>query len=184
MSNAFLRTSAGNLPPAVPTSFVTDVNSPAIPDSNVLNVVGGDTTANNANGIRTDGSSGGDDLTVQLTNRTSTSVTTSDGGGQSQTTTLFTPTVSTGITFTLIVTGYDATNNEVAGGELLGIARRSGAGVTVVVGTNDTFDEADAGLAATDWDIITDGTDIQASFTGVAGRSIAWSAVFIYNQAP
>lgn len=175
---------SGPVPPDVPTTFVTDVDSPAIPAANTLNLLGADTTANDADGIRTQGSSGGDDLTVQLTNRTSVAVTTSDGAGQTQTSTLFTPTSATGITFTLVVTGYDASNNEVAGGELIGIARRSGGGVTVVVGTNDTFDESDAGLAATDWDVVTDGTLIQATFTGVAGRSIAWSAVFIYNQAP
>lgn len=185
MSQAgIINTSSGPVPPTVATSYVTDVNSPAVPALNILNVFGSDTTANDDDGIRTDGSSGSNTLTVQLTNRIRVTATTSDGGGQTQTVTIFTPTVSTAITFVVSVTGYDATNNEVAGGELVGIARRSGGGVTVVVGTNDTFDESDAGLTASDWDIVTDGTLIQAQFIGVAGRSIAWSAVFIYNQSP
>lgn len=185
MSQAgIINTSSGPVPPSVATSYVTDVNSPAIPAANILNVLGADTTVHNANGIRTDGSSGSNTLTVQLTNRNRVISTTSDGAGQTQTVTIFTPTVSTGITFVVSVTGYDSSNNEVTGGELVGIARRSAGGVTVVVGTNDTFSEADAGLAATDWDIITDGTLIQAQFVGIAGRTITWSAVFIYDQTP
>lgn len=183
MSQAgIISTSSGPVPPTVPTSFVTDVNSPAIPIANVLNVLGNDTTVNNGNGIRTDGSSGSNTLTVQLTNRTSVSSTTSDGAGQTQTVTIFTPTASSGITFTVSVIGYDSANNEVCGGELIGIARSSGVGTVVVVGTNDTFDECDAGLIAVDWDIITNGTLIQIQFIGVAGRTINWNAVFTYNQ--
>lgn len=78
MSNAFLRTSAGNLPPVVATSYVTDINSPAIPAANVLNVPGGDVTTSNDNGIQTDGSSGSNTLTVQLTNRILGTATTTD----------------------------------------------------------------------------------------------------------
>ncbi len=182
MSQIIKDLSAGPVPPAVPTSFVTDVNSPAIPALNVLNVIGGDTTADNANGIRTDGSSGGNTLTVQLTNRTRVTATTSDGAGQTQTVTVFTPVAASGITFVVSVTGYDSANNQIAGGELVGIARASGLGVVVVVGTNDTFDESDAALAATDWDIITNGTIVQAQFVGIAGRTINWSAVFVYDQ--
>lgn len=175
-------TGSGPVPPTVATSYVTDVNSPAIPAANVLNVLGNDTTVNNANGIRTDGSSGGNTLTVQLTNRTRVTATTSDGGGQVQTVTIFTPASASGITFVVTITGYDAANNEMAGGELIGIASRSGGGVTAVVGTNDTFVEKGPGLIATDYDIVTDGTLIQIRFTGVAGRTINWAAVFIYDQ--
>lgn len=173
---------SGPIPPTVPTSFVTDINSPAIPAANILNVLGNDTTVNNANGIQTDGSSGSNTLTVQLTNRTRVTATTSDGGGQVQTVNIFTPVAASGITFVVSITGYDAANNEMAGGELIGIGRRSGGGVTVVVGTNDTFVEKDPGLIATDYDIVTNGTLIQARFTGVAGRTINWAAVFIYDQ--
>ena len=65
-----------------------------------------------------------------------------------------------------------------------GVAKRSAGGTTAITGTNDTLDEADAGLITADWDIVTDGTLIQAQFVGVAGRSISWSAVFIYDQTP
>lgn len=183
MSQIYKTTSGGGpLPPTVPTSFVTDVNSPAIPAANILNVIGGDTTVDNANGIQTDGSSGSNTLTVQLTNRAKVTATTSDGGGQSQTVNIFTPQAASAITFVVSITGYDAINNEVSGGELIGIGRSSGGGTTVVIGTNDTFEDSDPGLAATDWDIITDGTQIQMQFVGIAGRTINWSAVLIYDQ--
>ena len=185
MSQAgIINTTSGPVPPTVATSYVTDVNSPAIPAANVLNVLGSDTTSNDSDGIRTDGSSGSNTLTIQLTNRTHVTSTTSDGAGQTQTVTVFTPTVATGITFTVSVTGYDSLNNEVTGGELVGIARSSAGGVVVVVGTNDTFDESDAGLIASDWDVVTNGTVIQMQFVGVVGLTISWSAVFIYNQSP
>ena len=64
--------------PSVPTSFVTDVNSPAVPAANVLNVLGGTTFINDDDGILTDGSSGSNTLTVFLTNRISNTVTTTD----------------------------------------------------------------------------------------------------------
>lgn len=182
MSQIFKDLASGPVPPTVATTYVTDVNSPAIPAANILNVLGNDTTANNVNGVRTDGSSGSNTLTVQLTNRTRVAATTSDGGGQTQTVTIFTPTAASAITFVVSITGYDAANNEVAGGELVGIARTSAGGAVVVVGTNDTFDESDPALAATDWDIVTNGTIIQAQFTGIAGRTISWGAVFIYSQ--
>ena len=174
--------SSGPIPPTVATTYVTDVNSPAVPAANILNVVGGNTIANDSDGIRTDGSSGSNTLTVQLTNRIRVTATTSDGGGQTQTVTVQTPTVSSAVTFTGTFTGYDSANNEMVGGELIGIARRSAGGVTAVVGTNDTFDEADAALVTADWDIITNATVLQATFTGVAGRTINWSCVYIYEQ--
>jgi hypothetical protein len=49
---------------------------------------------------------------------------------------------------------------------------------------DDLVDEADAGLITADWNIVTNGTVIQAQFVGIAGRTITWSAVFVYDQTP
>lgn len=185
MSEYHINSSSIPTPPEVPTQFTADDGTIAIPATNNLNVLSRDTVDNNANGIQTTADpNNSDNLYVELTNRISVTSTTSDGAGQTQTVTVFTPTVSTGITFVVSITGYDVSNNQIAGGELVGIARRSAGGVTVVVGTNDTFSESDVALAATDWDIVTDGTLIQAQFVGIAGRTIDWSAVFIYDQSP
>ena len=184
MSQIIKNLASGPVPPPVPTSFVTDVNSPAIPIANVLDVFGGTTSENNNNGVQTDGSSGSDILTIQLTNRSRATAITSDGAGQTQTINLFIPVASTGITFVASFVGYDSANNIMAGGELVGIARTSSLSAVSVVGTNDTFDESDAALMTADWDIITDGVNLQAQFVGVAGHSISWTMTLIYDQTP
>lgn len=186
MSQIFLPlSSSGPIPPTIPTQFTADDATVAIPAANNLNVFSRDTIANNSNGIQTTADpNASDNLYVELTNRIRVTATTSDGGGQTQTVTIFTPQASTAIEFGVSFVGYDAVNNEAAGGSMEGIAKRSSGGTTAVVGTNDTLDEADAGLIAVDWNIVTDGTLIQAQFVGIAGRSIAWSAIFVYDQTP
>lgn len=182
MSQIYKSAASGPVPPAVPTQFTSDNGSVAVPVANNLNVFSRDTTANNNNGIQTVADPNGTaNLYVEITNRNRVTSTTSDGAGQTQTVTIFTPVVASAITFVVSVAGYDSANNEMTGGELVGIARRSAGGVTVVVGTNDTFTETDAGLVASDYDIVTNGTLIQIQFIGVAGRTINWSAVFIYD---
>lgn len=177
-------TSSTPLPPAIPTSFVTQ-NGTAVPAANILIVNAIDSIENNDNGIIAKGGVVGtgtsNKVDIALTNRTKVTSTTSDGAGQTKTVNIFTPAVSTGITFIVSVTGYDSANNEIAGGEIIGLATTSSLGVVLIVGSNDTFDDASAGLAATDWNIVTDGTQIQIEFVGIAGRTINWSAIFTYD---
>lgn len=181
MSQIYKGTSGGGpVPPNVATTYVTDVNSPAVPAANILNVPGGSTITNNSDGVQTDGSSGSDTLTVQLTNRSLLSLSTA--GAATSTQNIFVPTVSTGLTFVVSITAFDSSNNVMAGGELIGIARVTAGGVVSVIGTNDTFDESDAVLINADWDIVTDGTNLQISVTGVAGYNLNWSVLFTYDQ--
>lgn len=183
MSQVFKDSRSSPVPPAVATSYTTDVNSPAIPALNILQVLGDDTATNDTDGIRTDGSSGSNVLTVQLTNRSNITATTSDGGGQTQTVVLMTPTDATSITFRCLVTAYDSANDNAIGGEQVGLVRKSG-GIVVVIGINDTFDESDVALNAADWNVITASPDLSMQFVGVAGRTIVWRALFEYTQAP
>lgn len=183
MSQIYKSSTSSPPPPSVPTSFVTDINSPAVPAANILNEIGGSVTTNNTNGIQTDGSSGGNTLTVQLTNRANIIATTSDGGGQTQSVTLFTPTNASAFTFTALVVGYDSANDIGIGGEQIGLVRKSG-GVVVVVGTNDTFDESDAALITADWNVMASGADLVMEFVGVAGHTISWRTLLEYTQVP
>lgn len=184
-------TSGGPIPPNIPTQFNTQDGN-AVPAANILIVNAFDSIENNANGIVTKGGvAGGDppgtgatnEVDVYLTNRISVTATTSDGAGQTQTVTLVTPPNATAIEFSASFIGYDSANDEAAGGSQEGIGRKS-AGTAVVVGTNDSLDESDAGLVAVDWDIIASGADFVARFVGIAGRTIVWRCTFIYTQTP
>lgn len=173
---------SGPVPPQVPTSFITD-DGTAIPAANILNVNSLDSIENNDNGIITRANPNlSDNLEIILTNRISITATTSDGGGQTQTVTLMTPINGTALNFECNFIGYDSGNNEAAGGDQQGLARKSG-GIVTVVGTNDSFDQSDAGLVAVDWNVIATGADLQAEFVGIAGRTITWKATFTYDQS-
>jgi hypothetical protein len=173
-------TSGGPIPPEIPTSFVTDSGT-AVPVANILNILGDDSNVNNNNGILTTGS--GNTVTAVLSNRINVTTTTSDGAGQTQTVTLITTTNATSSTFRVLITGIDIANTVSSGAELLG-ASRTFAGSAVVLGTNDVFLEEDAVLAATDYDVIASGADLVIQFTGIAGRTIVWRALFEYIQTP
>jgi hypothetical protein len=185
MSQIYKQTSGGStpIPPTVPEVFVTDIGS-AIPAANSLNVNGVDSTVSNDNGIYTQADPNlSANLEIVLSNRIVVTATTSDGAGQTQTVNLFTPVDGKTISFSMLVTGFDgAPNNLGIGGELIGIARRVG-GTLTVIGTNDTFKEADAAILAADWDVIDTASPVlQAQFVGVAGRTITWKALFEYIQ--
>ncbi len=179
MSQIYKSLASGPVPPTVPTSFVTDVNSPAVPAANILNVIGGDTTANNDNGIRTDGSSGSNTLTIQLTNRATGIVTTIDA----------TPT--TILTFSLGATpgvyfvdgsiaAFDVTDT--AGGAYsFSTAMRTTGAAAIEIGTEfkDLFEEAS--MAASDFNITASGNNLIVSVIGIAAKTINWNAYLNYR---
>lgn len=179
MSQAgIISTTAGPVPPAVPTSFVTDVNSPAIPIANVLNVLGNDTTANSVNGIRTDGSSGSNTLTVQITNRL-------QGTGSTVgavTTDLVT--FSLGATPASYVieanfVAFESTTPAGAGYSLFGTARTTGVAASLV-GTPDKINNENAALVPSTADIVVSGNNVVLRVTGTAGLTINWAVVGYY----
>lgn len=181
MSQAgIINTSSGPVPPTVPTSFVTDVNSPAIPAANVLDVFGRETTVNNINGIQTDGSSGGNVLTVQLTNRATGSVTTTDA------------TLTTIITFPLsasttvyglngLIIARDVT--DVAGGFYAFDSAVKTDGVTATeIGTEYTTQIEDVVMEPSDIFTSVSGNNILVQVQGIVGKTIDWFAKFEYIQ--
>ncbi len=180
MSQIYKSLLSGPVPPTVPTSFVTDVNSPAIPAANVLNEIGGDTTANADNGIRTDGSSGSNTLTIQLTNRQTGTVTTANA-----TITPIITFVIPAIAGTYYVWGnvQAYTSTGPAGGcySFSGGYLTNGVAVTEL-GTEfqDTFESASFVTA----DIFLDpsGSNVVLSVQGILATTINWNAVLEFRQ--
>lgn len=178
MSQIYKSLASGPVPPTVPTSFVTDVNSPAIPVANVLNVLGNDTTANDNDGIRTDGSSGSNTLTVQLTNRLQGSGSTV--GATSADIVTFTPTVVGTYTFEFRTAAFNTTSTLGAGYSVFGTIRFNGAASTVC-GSADTIDNEEGTMTGCDIDLVVSGANAILRVTGYAAQTINWNAVGLYT---
>jgi hypothetical protein len=182
MSQAgIINTQSGPAPPTVATSYVTDVNSPAIPAANILNVFGRDTTNNDVYGIQTDGSSGSNTLTVQLTNRFHGSVTTTNA---TPTTLVSCPMVTNPAVFNFVVNvvGYDSTNN--AGASVVAtVTFRTTGGSPVNLSPDDFVTQQDATFAGGSGSIIFNGSAASMSVvvTGALATTIDWVAHGTYT---
>lgn len=181
MSQAgIINTSSGPVPPTVATTYITDVNSPAIPAANILNVFGNDTTANSVNGIQTDGSSGSNTLTVQLTNRLQGTVTTTNA----TLTTIITFPLSASATVYAVfgnIVARDVTDTAGAFYSIDTAVRTDGVTATEIATEYDTQLED---VAMTNADIFSNvsGNNLLIQVQGIAGKTINWSAVFQYIQ--
>ena len=168
----------GVIPPTVPESFVTDVNSPAIPAANILDVVGGTSTSNNTNGIQTDGSSGSNILTVQLTNRLSGSGTTT--GAATTNLVTFALGASAGVyVIEANIAGFNSATPAGCGFSLFGTIRTDGATATLV-GIPDKIQNREAALTSTDANITASGNNAIISVTGQIGLNLDWITVAYY----
>lgn len=179
MSQAgIISTAAAPVPPTVPEEFQTDVNSPAIPAANVLIEVGGSVTANNNNGIRTDGSSGGNTLTIQLTNRlqgTSTSI-----GATTTDIITFAPTVVGTYSLEFRISVFNTTSVLGAGYSLFGAIRFDGVNSNIC----DIFDEIvneEGAMTNLDIAVVVAGANTIVRGTGYLGQTINWAAVGLYT---
>lgn len=176
MSQAGINNNSLN-PPEVPTTFTADDLTTATPAANNLNVFSADTNANNDNGIRTIAS--GSTLTVQLTNRITGSVTTTDATP----TTLIS--LSLGATpgvylATGDLTAYDVT--DAAGGSYTfeGAATTDGAAATEI-GSEIRNEFESAAMATADFSFGVTGNTAIIQVTGIAGKTINWSCLFNYR---
>src|SRR6185312_12838478 len=179
MSQAgIISTASGPVPPSVATSYVTDINSPAIPAGNVLNVLGNDTSENDIEGLRTDGSSGSNTLTIQLTNRLQGSITTVDAVTSPIIT--FTPTVIGTYAIECRIAAYNTTGSLGAGYSLFGTARFDGANANLC-GTPDKIVNEEGSMSSANVSLSVSGADIVISGVGYLAQSINWSAVGLYT---
>jgi len=179
MSQFFQGVTAGSLPPVVPTSFVTNSGT-VIPAGNVVNLTGSDTNINDDNGIRVIANpNGSNNAVVQLTNRITGTVTTTDA----------TPTVLVTVPLgatpgTYIASGDLSAYNltDIAGGSYT----FAGAAVTDgVVGTEigtevrNIFEQA--AMTAADFRFTVSGNDGVVTVIGIAGKTINWNCLFYYR---
>lgn len=179
MSQAgIINTSSGPVPPTVATTYVTDVNSPAIPALNILNVLGNDTTVNNDNGIRTDGSSGSNTLTVQLTNRLQGNVTTV--GATTTAMITFSPTVIGTYSIEVRIAAYNTTSSLGAGYSLFGTIRYDGVNCNLC-GTPDRIVNEEGAMTAANTTMTVSGGSVLVNGVGYVGQTINWSGVGLYT---
>lgn len=177
MSQIFKATTAGNLPPQVPTSFTAD-SGVATPVANNLDVIGGTVTTNDPDGIATLGA--GDTLTIQLTNRLAGTATSALG--------VDADIITFGLTegfvyrFEFRVAGRSTAGafvGEGVGYSVFATARRTG-GVAVIIGTPFTDVDEDTNLAGSTISIVASGTNIILRANGIGGETIDYSAVGTY----
>lgn len=180
MSQIIKPGTGGGPSPPLTISFVTDVNSPSNPLANIENIVGGFVSNDTADGIQTDGSSGSNTLTVELTNRVRGSGTTMG----TQTITLVTfplPTSGTYV-FDSNFAAYEAGTPSGAGYAVFGSVRSNGA-AAFLVGTPDKIKNEDATFTTASADISVSGNNMLLTVTGTAGLNIDWVVVATYVKA-
>jgi len=183
-----ISTTGGPSPPQVPTSFTTDVRdnnsalSPgtAVPAANILQILGRDTNQNNDNGIRTDADpNNGNIIYVELTNRVSGQITTTDA---TPTSILSIPLGSVPGVYIIEgdLIGYDVT--DAAGGAytFIGAARTTGVvGIEIAAENKNVFEEV--AMSAADFNFGVTGNTAFLEVIGLAGKQIDWSALFTYR---
>ena len=179
MSNAFLRTTAGNMPPVVPTQFTADDGTIGIPAGNNLNIFSQDTIEDNDNGIQTTADpNNGDNYYVELTNRLQG--TASVTGAVTGDIITFALSASASVyRFEFKVTGRDTASGDGIGYTVFASVRTDGAAATVIESPFYDADE-DASLAGAMIDVVASGNSIILQATGVAGQTINYSAVGYY----
>lgn len=177
MSQFYVNSAGSTPPPAVATSYTTDVNTPAIPALNVLIVVGNDTTDNDIDGIRTDGSSGSNTLTVQLTNRFYGTATSTNGSNADLIT--FALGASTAVyRFDFIVTGRETTTGQGVGYTLYSSFKTDGVTATII---QTPFIDADEDIAGAALTMTTDGANnVILRATSSGATTIIYAAVGSY----
>jgi len=142
-------------------------------------VFGGSSSINNNNGIQTDGSSGSNVLTVQLTNRFGGGVTTIDA----------TPTtiasLNLGATpavfvFDIQISSFNATDINGDGYFISGSARTDGVSATLC-GTPDKIINEEVSDSA-DANMVISGNNVIVQATGIAGKTHRWRTVATYVE--
>lgn len=175
MSQIFKAMASGPVPPNVPTTFVTDSGN-AVPAANILNVLGNDTTANDADGITTTGA--GSTLTILLTNRV-TGTASSVNGATADIITFSLGASPAVFRFSILASGRDTGTGDGVGYTVDAAARTNGATATII-STPDIDADEDASLSTALMSFIASGNNVILRATGVVGQTISYNAVGYY----
>ena len=180
MSQFYKGVTAGDLPPSVILMINTDVDGPAVAVDNELDLFGRDTNTNNDNGIQTANDPDGSDIVyVELTNRNTATVTTTDA---TPTTLLTIPLGAGDGTYlgegNLVV--YNVTSDLSAGYTFVGVARSS-AGVSTEIGFELKNIWEEGAMSGCDFSVSTSGNNIVITVTGLAGATLNWSGLNTYR---
>lgn len=174
-----LNTAAGPVPPTVATQYVTDINSPAIPAANTLNVPGNQVTFSNDHGVQTDGSSGSNTLTVQLTNRIFGTATTTDGVTQTQVFSFALGASAGTYLFTINIIAYNRTSSLSAGYVDFAVIRTTGAAGSLILNQPAVLIEEGA-MSGTAVTPTISGNNFVLDVVGLAASTIDWKALVTY----
>jgi hypothetical protein len=171
----------GPTPPVIATQYTTDINGPAIPSANNLNVFGQTFEDNVQNGIFTDGL--GDTLYVGLSNRIVGSTSTV-GSVTSPIITFssFFPGIGT-YTIECRIAAYNSTSVLGAGYSLFGTVRFDGVNANLC-GTPDKINNEEGSMSIPGNANVTmtvSGGSVLINGIGYAGQTINWSAVALYT---
>jgi hypothetical protein len=168
---------SGPVPPTVATSYVTD-DGVAVPIANILDVFGGTLTLTNDNGIQTNAGPAGNQLNVNLTNRTQNRIVTTDA--TNQTLDSFSLSASdASYCFDIEIACYNVTDDLAASYSIFG-GVRSTSSVAFLIGVPDKIVNEEAGMLTCDANLVVSGNNAIIQVNGIAGKTINWNCVITY----
>ncbi len=170
MSQIIKNLASGPVPPAVPTSFVTD-NGTAIPAANVLNVNGADGIVTSAN------PNGSNNLVISFQNSSVDQATTI--GATTADITTVPLTVAGTYTFESRVAAWTATGPNGAGFSINGVVRSDGVTATLI-GDSDGFTHQDTALDDTLVELVVSGNNAIIRVLGQNTFTVNWGAFTVY----
>jgi hypothetical protein len=180
MSQFFLNTMAGPIPPSIVETLTGNDSIAVGPTANNINVIG-------ANGILVSGNAATSTLTISPVEVVLTGTATTTGATTANINVDIPVSSNSIVSVRANIAGYDSTAMLGVGGEMLASVKNV-AGVLSIVGVPDRTKNSDTALNDTSWTLITSGTNalIQVTGTGSGGGSdvINWRANIDIVSAP
>jgi len=173
-------TSAGPIPPIIPTQFTADDGNIAIPAANNLNVFSRDTNANNNNGVQTTADPNlSDNLYLELTNRITGTATTTDAATPVVLTSFALGAAPATYILEIRIIAYNVTDALSAGYTSTSVIRTTGAAASEITANPGIIGEEGTMTGVTVSNFIS-GNTVETSVQGLLGKTINWLALTTY----